>query len=135
MASFTFDVVSPERLLLSTQVEMAEIPAEEGDMGVLAGHAPMIVRLRGGIIRITDAAGAKKQFFVGGGFAEVTPERTAVLADEAVPLEELSRATAQQRLAEAEAAYAAAANAAPDVRQAAQLRLQGAQAMLDAAPR
>lgn len=135
MAGFTFDVVSPERLLLSAQVEMAEIPAEEGDMGVLAGHAPMIVRLRGGIIRITEAGGATKRLFVAGGFAEVTPERTAVLADEAVPVEELSRSAAQARLSEAEAAYAAAANAPPEAREAAQLRLQSAQAMLDAAPR
>jgi F-type H+-transporting ATPase subunit epsilon len=133
--SFTFEVVSPERLLLSAQVEMAEIPAEEGDMGVLEGHAPMLVRLRGGVIRITEAGGGQKQFFVAGGFAEVTPERTAVLADEALPLSELSREVASARLAEAEAAYETAAEGDPDTRDAALLRLASAQAMLDAAQR
>jgi F-type H+-transporting ATPase subunit epsilon len=132
---FAFEVVSPERLLLATQAELAEIPAEEGDIGVLAGHAPMIVTLRGGVIRITEAGGAIRQFFVAGGFAEITPNRTAVLADEAVPLDELSRDAAAARIAEAEAAYAAAAEADPATRDAALRRVLAARAMADAATR
>jgi F-type H+-transporting ATPase subunit epsilon len=132
---FAFEVVSPERLLLATQAELAEIPAEEGDIGVLEGHAPMIVTLRGGIIRITEAAGAKKEFFVAGGFAEITPERTAVLADEAVPLDELSREIAAARLGEAETAYAAATDADEATRDAALRRVLSARAMVDAATR
>lgn len=133
--SFTFEVVSPERLLLSTQAELAEIPGEEGDLGILEGHAPMIVQLRGGVIRLTRADGSSEQFFVAGGFAEITPHRTAVLADEAVPLPELSRAAAEARLSEAEEAYRAAADAEPAARDAALRRLLSAQAMVDAATR
>ena len=63
--SFTFEVVSPDKLLLSAQVEMAEIPGEEGYLGVLEGHAPMIVQLKGGVIRITKPDGSQDQLFVG----------------------------------------------------------------------
>jgi F-type H+-transporting ATPase subunit epsilon len=131
--SFTFEVVSPERLLLSAQVELAEIPGEEGDMGILEGHAPMIVQLRGGVIRISGGDGGTKQFFIGGGFAEVTPDRTAVLADEAVPLEELSADTARARLAEAEAAYEAAPEGDAAARELALRKVLSARAMVEAA--
>lgn len=131
--SFTFEVVSPERLLLSTQVELAEIPGEEGDLGILEGHAPIVVQLRGGIVRITLSGGEQRQLFVAGGFAEVTPGRTAVLADEALPLEELSAETARARISEAETAYQAAVEADPATRDAAFRRLASAQAMLEAA--
>ena len=89
----------------------------------------------GGVIRLTRADGGRQDFFVAGGFAEITPERTAVLADEAVPLEELSRAAAEARLAEAEDAYRAAADAEPVARDAALRRVASAQAMVDAATR
>ena len=131
--SFTFEVVSPEKLLLSAQVEMAEIPGEEGYLGVLEGHAPMIVQLKGGVIRITKPDGSQDQLFVAGGFAEVGQERTTVLADEAVPLSELAADAARGRVAEAEAAYQAAADADPMTRDAALRRLESAQAMLEAA--
>lgn len=135
--SFTFEVVSPEKLLLAAEVELAEIPSEEGDMGVLEGHAPMIVQLRGGVIRITRADGGQQQLFVAGGFAEVGPERTAVLADEAVPVEELRADEARARIAAAEAACQAANAAEADAatRDAALRRLSSAQAMLEAATR
>jgi F-type H+-transporting ATPase subunit epsilon len=131
--SFTFEVVSPERLLLSAQVDLAEIPGEEGDMGILEGHAPMIVQLRGGVIRITGGDGGTQQFFIAGGFAEVTPERTAVLADEAVPLEELSAESARARLAEAEAAYEAAPDDDAAARELALRKVLSARAMVEAA--
>jgi F-type H+-transporting ATPase subunit epsilon len=135
--SFTFDLVSPERLLLSTQVEMAEIPGEEGDMGVLEGHAPMVVQLRGGVIRLSLADGTRQEFFIGGGFAEVTQERTAVLADEAVPLGELTPDLARTRLAEAEAAWerVSAVESDPTARDAALRQLIAGRAMVDAAAR
>ena len=75
MATFQFELVSPEKLLLSREVEMAVLPAAEGEMGVLPGHAPMIVTLRGGIIAVTEGGQVTERLFVGGGFAEVTPER------------------------------------------------------------
>jgi len=134
-ATFQLELVSPERLLLSRAVEMAVIPAAEGEMGVLPGHAPMIVALRGGVIRVRENGGQEtERLFVGGGFAEVSPERCTVLADEATPVAELSRARAEARLREAEAALAEALqDPVPERRDAALNRVLSARAMLDAA--
>ena len=76
------EIVTPERLLLSRPVDMVVIPASEGDMGVLEGHAPAIVMLRGGIIALYEGERITDQMYVAGGFAEVTPERCTVLASE-----------------------------------------------------
>ncbi|MCS6891481.1 MAG: ATP synthase F1 subunit epsilon [Rhodovarius sp.] len=124
MATFLLELVSPEKLLLSRQVEMVVIPAAEGEMGILPGHAPMIVALRGGAITVREGGQVTESLFVAGGFAEVTPERVTVLADEAIPLSALSRAEAAAQLAEAEAAYAeAAASGSPEQREAAMARV------------
>ena len=96
------EIVSPDRLLLSRPVDMVVIPASEGDMGVLEGHQPMIVMLRGGVIALYDGDSVTDQMFVAGGFAEVTPERCTVLANEVMPVGELNRAEGERRLAEAE---------------------------------
>ncbi len=134
MATFDLELVSPERLVLSRAVEMVILPAAEGEMGVLAGHAPMIVALRGGTIRVRDRGDADTDsLFVAGGFAEVTPTRVTVLADEAVPVAELSRAEADRRVAEAEKGYADAAAASPERRDAAMARLLAMRAMREAA--
>ena len=82
MATFDLELVSPERLLLSRPVEMAVIPAVEGDMGVLPNHSPMIVALKGGVIRVTEGGRETERLFIMGGFAEITPNRVTVLADE-----------------------------------------------------
>ncbi len=129
MGKTRLEIVSPEKLLLSREVDMAVIPAAEGEMGVLAGHAPMIVTLQGGVIAIHDDGQVTDRLFVAGGFAEVSPERCTVLADEAVPVAEVSRAEADKRVAAAEAAYAEAALAAPEVIEAALAKLQSARAM------
>ncbi len=102
------EIVSPERLLLSKPVDMVVLPAAEGEMGVLPNHAPMIVLLRGGTIRLYLGNTVTEQLFVTGGFAEVTTTRVTVLATEATPVGELSKAEGQKRLAAADAAYAAA---------------------------
>ncbi|MDB5412431.1 MAG: synthase subunit epsilon [Rubritepida sp.] len=133
MATFQLELVSPEKLLLSRQVEMVVIPAAEGEMGVLPGHAPMIVALRGGVIRVVEGGQDKERLFVAGGFAEVTPDRVTVLADEATPVDELSKAEAERRIAEADAAYAAAVNDPPERRDAAMARLLAMRAMRDSA--
>lgn len=133
MATFQLELVSPERLLLSRPVDMAVIPAAEGEMGVLPGHSPMIVALRGGVITVTENGQVTDRLFVAGGFAEVTPERCTVLADEATPVAQLSRTEAEQRIKDAEAAYAAASSATPEKRDAAMDRLLSARAMLQAA--
>ena len=134
MSTFQLEFVSPEKLLLSRPVEMAVLPAAEGEMGVLPGHAPMIVALRGGVITVTEGGQQTERLFVAGGFAEVTPTRVTILADEATPVAQLSKADAEQRVAEAERAYAvAAAEATPEKREAAMAKLLAARAMLAAA--
>jgi F-type H+-transporting ATPase subunit epsilon len=127
------EIVSPERLLMSRPVDMVVIPASEGAMGVLEGHTPMIVMLRGGTISLYEGEQVTDRLFVAGGFAEVTPERCTVLANEAVPVAEVSRAEGERRLREAEAAYAAL-GASPDVavEDAALDRIQSARAMVEA---
>ena len=133
MAGLQLELVSPEKLLLSRAVEMVVFPAVEGEMGVVAGHAPMIVALRGGVISVRDGGQVTEQLFVAGGFAEVGAERVTILAEEATPLAALSKSEAQLRLSEAEAAMASAANDSTEKREAAMARLRSAQAMVAAA--
>jgi F-type H+-transporting ATPase subunit epsilon len=134
--AIALDIVSPERLLLSRSVEMVVIPAAEGDIGALGGHAPMIVALRGGLITLYEDGKPTERLFVAGGFAEITPERCTVLADEAVPPAEVSRSVAQQRLTAAEASYAAQVEKDRDdvvALDEAMARVQSARAMLELA--
>jgi F-type H+-transporting ATPase subunit epsilon len=93
-----FDVVSPEKLLLSEDVEMVVVPAEEGDMGVMAGHAPVIANVRPGTIAIFAGNSVEKRFFVAGGFLEVTGERCTVLAEQAIPVEDIDVSAAQSQV-------------------------------------
>ncbi|HUD52294.1 F0F1 ATP synthase subunit epsilon [Parvibaculum sp.] len=86
-----FDLVSPERLLLSENVDMVTVPGKEGDFGVLAGHAPFMTTLRPGVINIDDEGRGQRRIFVRGGFAEVTPAGLTVLAEHTIPLEELDQ--------------------------------------------
>lgn len=129
----SLEIVSPERLLLSRPVDMAVIPASEGDMGVLEGHTPMIVMLRGGTIDLYEGDRVTDRLFVDGGFAEVTPERCTVLASHVMPLAEVDRADAERRLAEAEANYEVADKTDTAIEDAALDRLQAARARVDAA--
>ena len=87
-----FELVSPERLLLSEPVDMVVVPGSEGDFGVLAGHAPLISTVRPGVIETYAGKTVKDRIFVAGGFAEVTRERCTVLAEEALPVTDLDRA-------------------------------------------
>jgi F-type H+-transporting ATPase subunit epsilon len=91
MATFHFDLVSPEKLLFSGEVNQVDMPGTEGDLGVLAGHAPLVTTLRPGILVIYGEGGALR-VVVNGGFAEVGPAGLTVLADMAVPVEEFDRA-------------------------------------------
>jgi F-type H+-transporting ATPase subunit epsilon len=127
------EIVSPEQLLLSRPVEMVVIPASEGDMGVLEGHSPMIVMLRGGTIDLYEGDRVTDRMFVDGGFAEITPERCTVLANHVTPLGEINKADAERRLAEAEAAYEAADKQDTAVEDAALDAVQSARAMVEAA--
>jgi len=87
MATFRFDLVSPEKLLFSGEVNQVDVPGSEGDFGVLAGHAPLVTTLRPGILVIYHEGGAQR-IVVEGGFAEVGPAGLTVLADMAVPVDE-----------------------------------------------
>ena len=127
------EIVSPEKLLLSKAVEMVTIPAAEGEMGVLENHAPMLVMLRGGTITLTENGQTTDRLYVAGGFAEVTPERCTVLANEAIPVGELSRATAEQRLADATAAFDSVDKMDVTAIDSAMDRIQSARAMVEAA--
>jgi F-type H+-transporting ATPase subunit epsilon len=96
-----FDLVSPERLLLSKSVDMVTVPGAEGYMGVLAGHAPLVSTLRAGMIDMLDD-GQDTRFFIRGGFAEISPTKITVLAEEAIPFTELQLATLDQRILDAQ---------------------------------
>jgi F-type H+-transporting ATPase subunit epsilon len=133
MALLPLEIVSPDRLLLSREVGMAVIPAADGLLGVQPGHAPMIVLLQGGTIAIHENGSVTDRLFVSGGFAEITPERCTVLADEAVPVGELSRGDAERRLAEAQQAYDAADKHDMAALDAAMARIQSARARVAAA--
>jgi len=91
MATFHFDLVSPEKLLFSGDVEQVDVPGSEGDFGVLAGHAPFVTTVRPGLLIMHREGGAIK-VVVNGGFAEVTPSGLTVLADMAVPAEDFDLA-------------------------------------------
>jgi F-type H+-transporting ATPase subunit epsilon len=126
------EVVSPERLLLSRDVDMVVIPAAEGDMGVLEGHAPMTVALRGGVISLYQGDNVVDSLFVVDGFAEVTPERCTVLAGEAMPVNEIDRAEAEKRLRDAEDAQAQVDASNPVEEELALERVHSARAMIEA---
>ncbi len=106
-----FELVSPERLLVSEAVEMVVVPGAEGDFGVLPGHAPFLSTLRPGVITIYANRAPREAIFVAGGFAEVTEARLTVLAEEAVKLAEADRAEAERRVIDARAAVEAAVEA------------------------
>jgi F-type H+-transporting ATPase subunit epsilon len=93
-----FELVTPERLLLSEMVEMVVVPGTEGNFGVLPGHAPLISTIRPGTIDIYEGQTVARRIFVVSGLAEVTPERCTVLADEAMPPDELDRGAIEAEL-------------------------------------
>jgi len=102
MAKLHFDLVSPERLLISADVDQVDVPGSEGDFGVLANHAPVMTTLRPGVLTIQSPGKPGEKFFVRGGFAEVTLQGLTVLAEEAMPLAELDTAALDQRVKNAE---------------------------------
>jgi F-type H+-transporting ATPase subunit epsilon len=101
MATFHFDLVSPEKLAFSGEVDQVDIPGVEGDFGVLAGHAPVVAAVRPGILTITNG-GAHQKVIVLGGLAEVSEKGLTVLADVATSIEELDRAKFAETIAEME---------------------------------
>ena len=96
-----FELVSPERLLLSEPVEMVVVPGVEGDFGVLPGHAPLVSTIRPGVIAVFEGGKVVQRIFVARGFAEVTGERCTVLAEQATPVADIDRAAAEVEIREA----------------------------------
>jgi F-type H+-transporting ATPase subunit epsilon len=127
------EIVSPARLVLSRNVEMVVMPGYEGDLAAMENHAPMIVLLRGGVIALHEGGAVTDRLFVGGGFAEITPDRCTILADDAVAVSELSAETARARLADAERAWTEVDKADINARDAVLDRLQSTRAAVSVA--
>jgi F-type H+-transporting ATPase subunit epsilon len=101
MATFHFELVSPERLLFSGAVTQVDVPGEEGEFGVFAGHAPYVATLKPGVLTIYGE-GAPQRIVVRGGFAEAGPTSLTVLAEQALPVSEIDAATIAQAVKDAE---------------------------------
>jgi F-type H+-transporting ATPase subunit epsilon len=101
MATFHFELVSPERLVFSGEVDQVVVPGAEGEFGVMAGHAPFVSTLKPGILRI-KAGGGDVPVFVRGGFAEAGPSGLTVLAETSMPIEELNPARLATEIKNAE---------------------------------
>src|SRR5919205_2922212 len=98
-----FELVTPEQLLVSRDVDMVVVPGTEGNFGVLPGHAPLISSIRPGTIDVYEGQSVTRRIFVVSGIAEVTPERCTVLADEATAPDSLDRAEIEAELHTTEA--------------------------------
>ena len=118
---FKFELVSPERLLVSDEVEQVLVPGAEGDMTVLAYHAPVLTTLRPGLLDIGFPGGKSQRFFIRGGFAEVNPAGLTVLAETAIDLDELKAEQLVQAIKDAEEDVA---DLADDARDRAQTKLE-----------
>jgi F-type H+-transporting ATPase subunit epsilon len=101
MATFHFDLVSPEKIAFSGEVEQVDIPGVEGDFGVMAGHAPLVATVRPGIMTVT-VGGKHEKIIVLGGLAEISDKGLTVLADTATSLADLDRELFAQQIAEME---------------------------------
>ena len=95
-----FELVSPDRLLMSVEADAVAMPGMEGDFGVLPGHAPLISALRAGIIAVEGGSEGPDQVYIAGGFTEVVADRLTVLAEEAVPVDDMDSTDIEQRIQE-----------------------------------
>ena len=102
MATFHFDLVSPEKIAYSGEVDQVDVPGAEGDFGVLAGHAPVVATIRPGILTVM-AGGTQQKIVVLGGLAEVSAKGLTVLADVATSMQDLDRATFSDQISGMEA--------------------------------
>ncbi|MGX9118969.1 F0F1 ATP synthase subunit epsilon [Mesorhizobium sp. BHbsci] len=99
--SFQFELVSPERLLVSEQVESVVIPGAEGEMTVMAHHAPVMTTIKPGVVTVKTAAGKEERYVVFGGFADIVPAGCTLLAESAVAVGDIDRADLTRRIQEA----------------------------------
>lgn len=99
---FQFELVSPERQLLSEQVAEVVIPGTEGEFGVLKNHSPFMSTIKPGILKVRNGGGSWDEYFVRGGFADVAPGGLTVLAEQAIPVSEISAEQLDQQIKNAE---------------------------------
>ena len=99
--AFKFELVSPERLLVSEQVESVVIPGAEGEMTVMALHAPVMTTIKPGVVTVKTAAGKEERYVVFGGFADIVPSGCTLLAESAVAVGDIDRADLARRIQEA----------------------------------
>ncbi len=131
LQTFNFELVSPERKLISEPAKMVVVPGEEGDFGVLPGHSALVASIRPGVIEVYAAdQGQPKRIFITGGFADVTATSCTVLAEEAVNVNELSKADLEKAISNLTEDMGMAADEAEKVR--IQRKLAVAQAKLAA---
>jgi|TARA_B100002003_G_C13915151_1_gene445240 F-type H+-transporting ATPase subunit epsilon len=126
-----FELVSPDRLLMSVEADAVAMPGMEGDFGVLAGHAPLISALRAGVIEVEGAADSPDRIYIAGGFAEIAADRLVVLAEEAVVVADMDRSDLEQRVQEANEELTAAEEG--EQRRLAEAKVAVLQEMLGAA--
>ncbi len=98
MAAFHFELVSPEKLLFSGDVEAVVVPGTEGDFQMLKGHAPTMSMLRPGVVSIDETDSRTSKHFVRGGFAEISDKGLTILAEQAIPLADLDAAKLDQEI-------------------------------------
>src|SRR5271165_3089095 len=120
MAQFPFELVAPDKVLFSGPAQAVVVPGYEGDFQVLADHAPTMAAVRPGVVGIDDAQGKHRRVFVRGGFADVHPLGLTILAETAIPFEDLSAAHLDQEIKNAEEDLA---DAAEDQKRQAQEKL------------
>ncbi|CAA7623493.1 ATP synthase F1 subunit epsilon [Magnetospirillum sp. UT-4] len=126
-----FELVSPAKLLISAPVDMVVVPGVDGDFGVLDGHTPLISTVRPGVIDVHEGGRVSSRIFVAGGFAEVTGTRVTVLAEEAMPVADITAEMASARLSAAKEKITDANT--DSEKQAAETMMAVALAMKDAA--
>jgi F-type H+-transporting ATPase subunit epsilon len=98
---YKFELVSPERLLISEQVESVVIPGTEGEMTVMANHAPVMTTVKPGVVTVNPVSGGEQRYVVFGGFADILPEGCTLLAESAVAVKDIDRADLARRIQEA----------------------------------
>ncbi len=97
MAAFPFELVSPERLLFTGEVESVVVPGSEGELTVMKDHAPLMTTLKPGVVTVNESTGKSQRLFVRGGFADVAPTGLTILAESSVPVDQLDARQARRR--------------------------------------
>ncbi len=129
---FKFELVSPARLVLSEDVAQVMVPGADGDFTMLKGHSPFMTTLRPGVVESTSPAGKVTKIFVRGGFADASPAGLTILAEQAIPVEDLKADVIAKEIKDAEEDLADAKS--PEAKRVAQQKLDQLKAVLAAAP-